>query len=81
MSCVKALKQEGDFAPEKKEGNKVIDVIAGIYWPIVTVIYFVWSFTTLNWGFTWIVWPMAGILFGAIATICGVIGAAVKKVA
>ena len=81
ISCVKALKQEGDFTPEKKEGNKVIDVIAGIYWPIVTVIYLVWSFVTMNWGFTWIIWPIAGILFGAIAAICGVIGAAVKKAA
>lgn len=85
MSCVKALKQEGDFTVENKErneeGNKVISVISGIYWPIATVIYLGWSFITNDWGITWIVWPIAGILFGAIAAICGVISAAVKKAA
>lgn len=79
MECIKVLKQEGDFAPGEKEGKKVVDVIAGIYWPIVTVIYLVWSILTMNWGFTWIIWPVAGILFGGIAAVCGAVGAVRKK--
>ena len=79
MECMKVLKQEGDFSVRGREENKAIDVVAGIYWPIVTVIYLGWSFITMNWGFTWIIWPLAGILFGAIASICKAIRAAVKK--
>lgn len=55
---------------KEKKDVKVLDVIAGIYWPVATVIYLVWSFTTMDWGFTWIVWPVAGIIFGGIAATC-----------
>lgn len=79
MECIKVLRQEGDFTPRGKEGKKVIDVIAGIYWSIVTVIYLIWSILTMHWGFTWIIWPVAGIIFGAIAAICGAVGTAVKR--
>lgn len=79
MECIKVLKQEGDFTVSNKEGNKVIDVIAGIYWPVVTVIYFGWSFTSMEWQISWIIWPIAGILFGAVAVICKTVGAAIKK--
>lgn len=74
MECIKVLCQEGDFSVNHKKSNKITDIIAGIYWPIVAVIYLGWSFYTMNWGFTWIVWPIAGVLFGAIAAICAVVG-------
>lgn len=79
MECIKVLKQEGDFTPGGKEGKGIVDVIAGIYWPVVTVIYLVWSILTMNWGFTWIVWPIAGIIFGGIAAVCGAVGAMRKR--
>lgn len=79
MKCIKVLRQEGDFTPGEKESKKLIEVIARIYWSVVTVIYLAWSIVTMQWGFTWIVWPVAGILFGAVAAICGAVGAVVKK--
>lgn len=79
MECIKVLKQEGDFTVRSKEDNKAIEVIAGIYWPIATVIYLAWSFVTMNWGITWIVWPIAGIMFGAIVVIYKVVSKAVKQ--
>ena len=60
----------GEYAPKKvleKKGKKIIEVIASVYWPIVTAVYLVWSFVTMNWGFTWIIWPVSGIIFGAIS--------------
>lgn len=71
--CLKVLLQQGDYTKRSKKKNKIIDIIASIYWPIVTVIYLAWSFTTMQWGISWIVWPIAGVLFGAIAAICSVI--------
>ena len=47
--------------------------IAGIYWTLVTAGYLAWSFWTDGWDRTWIVWPVAGVLFGAIMAIVGMI--------
>lgn len=79
MECIKVLKQEEDYTIRKKESNKLIDIIGGVYWPIVTAIYLGWSFITGTWGYTWIIWPIAGVLFGAIAAICGAVNTAMKK--
>ena len=67
------LLQEEEFSKERKKSQKLMDVIGGIYWPIATVIYLGWSFWTMDWGITWIVWPIAGILFGVIASICNIV--------
>lgn len=64
---IKVLLQEQDYSKEGKKKNKVIDIIAGIYWPIATAIYLLWSFVTWQWHITWVVWPVAGVLFGAVA--------------
>lgn len=77
--CIKVLLQEEDYTKGSKKNNKLIDVVASIYWPIVTVIYLAWSFVTMQWGMTWIVWPIAGVLFAAIAVICSVISQGVEK--
>lgn len=77
--CMKVLLQEDDYTKKGKENSKLIDIIAGIYWPIVTAVYLIWSFVTMNWGFTWIVWPIAAVLFGVIAAICAVISQGMNR--
>lgn len=79
MNAYNALLQEGDFTPVNKKSNNIVDIIASVYWPIAAVIYFIWSFTTMNWGFTWIIWPIAGVLFGVIAAICNAVSAVSMK--
>lgn len=69
----KILLQEGDYSFKSEEGSKVIDIISGIYWPIVVCIYLAWSFISHNWGYTWIVWPIAGVLFGGISATCAAV--------
>lgn len=71
--AIKVLLQEGDYTKGSKKKSKVIDIIAGVYWPIITIIYLSWSFITMSWEITWIIWPLAGILFGGIAAITSVI--------
>lgn len=68
------LLQEGDYNKEKK--NKKMEAVSTAYWCIATAIYLGWSFVTNDWGFTWIVWPIAGVLYGAIAAIMGVVNKA-----
>ena len=71
--CIKILRQENEYAKSNKQNQKLVDIVASIYWPIMVCIYLGWSFITMNWGFTWIVWPIAGVLFGVIAAVCNII--------
>lgn len=60
------LLEEGEYTLAKKRVNKIIDPIASVYWPVVTVVYLLWSFMSGAWGITWVVWPVAGALYAAI---------------
>lgn len=60
-----------------EDGGKksVRDKIQSMYWMLVVVAYFVWSFITFNWGFTWIIWPIAAVVSAVISIIldlCGI---------
>lgn len=67
------LLQEGDYTVKEKENNKKSAPIVSAYWLTVTAGYLAWSFWTDAWDRTWIVWPVAGVLFGAIMAIVGMI--------
>lgn len=67
------LLQEGDYTVAEKEMSKKIAPIVTAYWLLVTAGYLAWSFWTDDWDRTWIVWPVAGVLFGAIMAIVGMI--------
>lgn len=68
-SSYEKLLQEGEYNPRTKEKNDIIGTVAGIYWPLVVAGYLLWSFVGSAWDISWIVFPIAGILFGAIATL------------
>lgn len=71
--------QEEDYKPDSKEANKTLELISGIYWPVITIIYLGYSFLSFNWHISWIIWPIAGIIFGMIAVICNFIERSTKK--
>ena len=58
-----------DYSRIGKASDKLVSAISGIYWPIVVVIYLVWSFTKSAWSKSWIVFPIAGILFAAVSAL------------
>jgi len=68
------LLQEGDYTKDMKQGGKVIEKIAGVYWCLVTAAFLAWSFLGNAWGISWVIWPVAGVLFGAIACAVRVMG-------
>ncbi|MBR5789015.1 MAG: helix-turn-helix domain-containing protein [Lachnospiraceae bacterium] len=70
------LLQEGDYTESGKRCNKVISLVAGIYWPVIVLVYFILSFTVMGFGTSWFIWPISGILFGAI---CGIIKACMQR--
>ncbi len=55
------LLQEGEFTRREKKKNKRLEAIESLYWTIVTLIYFAWSFIGGAWYISWIVWPVAGV--------------------
>ncbi len=65
----KVILQEKEFSIRKKNGKKITDIIAAIYWPGMAIVYLVWSFISGNWAITWIIWPLAGILFDMLSKI------------
>lgn len=65
-SAYSLLLRLGDYARVGTRTDKLINAIAGIYWPLVVGFYLLWSFTKGSWGISWIVFPIAGVIFGAI---------------
>ncbi len=63
------LLQENEYSAKNKQKSKLENKIAAIYWPIVTIIYFAYSFFTFNWHISWIIWVLGGILYSGIVGI------------
>lgn len=71
--ATKKLLQEGDYTPGKKQQSRVTEAVASIYWLCVTAIFLGYSFSTGSWGQSWVIWPVAGVLFGVVAAVCGLV--------
>ena len=69
-SGYRVLLQEGDYSLKAKT-NTTYKRLSGIYWPLVTAGYLLYSFLTNDWGRSWIVWPVAAVLFAALSAIFG----------
>ena len=63
------LLNEGDYSKQKKAEAVTMQPLSGLYWMLVLGGYLAWSFISNAWAISWIVWPIAGVLFGAIASI------------
>lgn len=48
--------------PEVEYTSKTIAVIMSVYWPTVTCLYFIISFTTFTWATSWLIFPIAAII-------------------
>lgn len=67
------LLQLEDYDPEYKKNSAKTEMVSGIYWCTITAIYLGSSFITNQWGYTWIIWPVAGVFYGVIACIMGLV--------
>lgn len=52
---------------ERRE--KVKGLLDNVYWPLIMVIYFLWSFSRNSWGYSWIIFIIAGIFESSIKSI------------
>lgn len=71
------LLEEGEYTREKKEVNRKISFLPGVYWCITLAFYFLISMPDNSWGSpkSWIVWPVAAVLYAAVQ---GILGAVLK---
>ena len=60
---------EGWESDGNREEGPVTAIVTSIYWALLIVAYFLWSFLGEGWGISWIIGPVGGVLFGAIHTV------------
>lgn len=64
---------EGEYSRRNRKETRRSEKLGAFYWPLVTAVYIGWSLWTMNWGITWIIWPVAGIAFGAVIGLMGLL--------
>ena len=60
----------GSYGAEEKYNNKSVAVIMSVFWPIVTLVYFIISFATHKWQYTWLIFVVGGIVSMLIKNLC-----------
>ena len=65
-SYQRLLKNPEYSVPKDKDMKSIRNTVIDIYWALVTVIYFGWSFACSSWGISWIVWVIAAPLSNLI---------------
>lgn len=83
MGMYNVLLQREEYELHKKQNpNKkdtLMGLVAGVYWCLITAVFLAYSFITGDWGRSWIIWPVAGCVFGAIATFIALSGGKDKE--
>lgn len=71
------LLKDGEYSEEAKKSKGIKGAVALIYWLVAAVIYLLILFLTGGgyWEYdkSWVVWPVAGVLFPAVMTLCGIL--------
>ena len=44
------------------QAGQTISLILSVYWPLITCIYFIWSFLFHSWSTSWLIWPLASVV-------------------
>lgn len=71
MNVYKKLLQIDDYKPENKKIDKKLSAFSSAYWLLMTAVYLLWSFLSMDWEITWIIWPVGAVLFAAVYAILG----------
>lgn len=65
-ACFDRLLGEGEYRPEAVRANRREEKLGGVYWPLMTAAYLLWSFLSGDWHITWVLWPAAALAFAAL---------------
>ncbi len=81
-ASMQKLLQEGEYTPRYKRRARLAAKVTPVYWGITMAVYLVWLLLIDKGDHdsqSWIVFPVAGVLFGAVLGICGIIERSTKK--
>lgn len=73
------LLQQGDYTRAAKRGRSRMGALSSIYWLMATAVFLAWGFSGNAWSRAWIAWPIAGVLYGALAALLGVLDSNKRK--
>ncbi|KAF1297674.1 hypothetical protein BAU15_12975 [Enterococcus sp. JM4C] len=64
----------GPRAKKHKNYSPTFTIIAGIYWPVITIIFFIWGFSGWmgGWATSWLIYIFSGAIFNVIKNAFGV---------
>ena len=51
------------LSAKKKKPKSAQALFSEVYWLVVTIVYFVWSFTTGDWHISWLTWVIGSAVF------------------
>lgn len=54
-------KSRKKYTVSSGQAGQTISLILSVYWPLVTCIYFIWSFLFGSWSTSWLIWPLASV--------------------
>ncbi|MFC6465338.1 permease prefix domain 1-containing protein [Marinilactibacillus sp. GCM10026970] len=68
----KSVEEVTEARIKDQRNTKITNILENIYWPILLVIYFSWSYFSGSWAWSWIIFPIGGILQSTIESIFGI---------
>jgi hypothetical protein len=72
-ASMQKLLQEGEFTRKEKRRSTIKEIVGSLYWSVVVIVYFYWSFQYNAWHYSWLVFVISGILFPIVINICNYI--------
>lgn len=76
------LLEEGDYARQRKGRRSVRGAVSAVYWLAVTAVFLFYTFGPQGNGqakYSWFIWAIAGVLYGAVVAIVGLIEQAINR--
>lgn len=55
-------KEKKKYSISSSQAGQIISLILSVYWPLITCIYFIWSFLFQSWSTSWLIWPLASVV-------------------
>ena len=55
-------KKKKKASVSSSQAGQTISLILSVYWPLITCIYFIWSFLFHSWSTSWLIWPLASVV-------------------
>lgn len=67
--CIDLLLKKEDNQVVITKNDKIKKIVGRIFWLIILLLYFGYSYCYRNWNISWIIWPISGIVYAIVISI------------